>query len=81
MVCTPVKKILASLYYIVEVKGVRDVEKIIAAARRVGIGDMALALVGASHLKCSRTGKRTICYADGDAAKAYWECSREGMRS
>ena len=80
--CTPVKKkILAALYYVVEVKGVRDVEKIIAAARRMGIGDAALALVGASHLRCNRTGKRTMCYADGDAAKAYWECSREGTRS
>jgi hypothetical protein len=75
--CNTIKKLLALLYYIVEVKGVREVEKALAMARRVGIDETTFVIALMPHLKCQRWGKTVVCYPDHESRKAYWECKQE----
>jgi len=75
--CNAVKKLLALLYYVVEVKGAREVEKALAMARRVGIDETTFVIALTPHLRCQRWGRAIMCYPDHESRKAYWECRQE----
>jgi hypothetical protein len=75
--CDAVKKLLALLYYVVEVKGAREVEKALAMARRVGIDETTFVVALMPHLRCQRWGRTIMCYPDHESRKAYWECRQE----
>jgi hypothetical protein len=75
--CNAIKKLLALLYYVVEVKGAREAEKALAMARRAGIDETTFVIALMPHLRCQRWGKAVVCYADHESRKAYWECKKE----
>ena len=76
MACSAVEKTLATLYYIVEVKKVREPGRILAVGRRMGIDQFVLVLY-LQHLRCVQRGREVVCYAEDEARKAYWKCKEE----
>jgi hypothetical protein len=79
--CDVVKKLLALLYYVVEIKGAREVEKALAMARRVGIDEVTFVVALMPHLRCQRWGRSVVCHPDHESRKAYWECRHELEKS
>jgi hypothetical protein len=75
--CNAIKKLLALLYHVVEIRGAREAEKALAMARRVGIDEITFVVALMPHLRCQRWGKNVVCSPDHESRKAYWECKSE----
>lgn len=72
--CSILDAWLTCLYYVVEVRGVRELPKILRELGRYGIPPFYFVLYLQQHLECSRAGRELECRARPSAREAYFKC-------
>jgi hypothetical protein len=77
--CSTLDAWLACLYYVVEVRGIREPPKIVSELGRYGIPPFYFVLYLQQHLECSRAGRELECRARPSAREAYFRC-RDAVR-